>query len=62
MATVSDSDSVLLTAIMTPLKNLTLYASNNIKKESTVKCLPYELGISLSTGGIAHNISAGKVY
>ena len=39
MATVSDSDGVSLIAIMTPPKNLTLYATDNINNESAVKCL-----------------------
>lgn len=39
MATVSDTEGILLTALMTPPHNLTLYATGNIIDRQSVKCL-----------------------
>lgn len=39
MATISDSSGILLTAIMTPPNNITLYATDNIINPEAVKCL-----------------------
>jgi len=39
MATVSEKDKILLTAIMTPPYNLTLYATDNIINNEAVTCL-----------------------
>ena len=50
MATVSDSNCILLTAVMTPPKNLTLYATDNSNNEATLHCLMdgiAEKGISI---------------
>lgn len=39
MATVSDDNGVLLTALMTPPHNITLYATDNIIDKEAVNCL-----------------------
>ncbi|MDR0272720.1 MAG: GNAT family N-acetyltransferase [Clostridiales bacterium] len=47
MATVSDETRIKLTAIMTPPKYLTLYATNNIIDENAFECLINEIAFSL---------------
>ena len=44
MATISNSDGVLLVAIMTPPHNITLYAKDNKINESAVSCLVDHIG------------------
>lgn len=39
MATISDENNILLTAIMTPPHNITLYATDNIIQPFAIKCL-----------------------
>jgi len=39
MATVSDATGILLTAVMTPPHNLTLYATDNINDATVLRCL-----------------------
>ncbi|MCL2526973.1 MAG: GNAT family N-acetyltransferase [Defluviitaleaceae bacterium] len=43
MATISNHDGLLLTAIMTPPHNLTLYATNNQNNPETIICLINEM-------------------
>jgi len=53
MATVSDGDALLLTAIMTPPWSLTLYATDNAYSDAVLGCL--------IDGLLAHNIEVNAV-